>query len=158
MATRNSLELAKRELLASLDQLSPDAQFSVIFYNLRAKVISDPRGQGGMMLATAANKARVQSQLREVTPDGGKDHVLALRTTFSLKPDVVFCLTDAEIMTNNDVKKILEMAGSSRIQAIEFGLGSTLWSATPLRRLATSTHGTWRYIDITTLPSTGSGN
>jgi len=158
MATRDSLEVAKRELLASLDQLSPDAQFSVIFYNLRTKVITDPRGRGGMMLATAANKARVQSQLRAVTPEGGKDHMLALRTALGLKPDVVFFLTDADLMTNNDVNKILDVAGSSRIQTIEFGRGSALGSATPLRRLATSTNGTWQYIDVTTFPRPTSGN
>ena len=33
MATRHSLDVAKRELLASLSQLAPDAQFAVIFYN-----------------------------------------------------------------------------------------------------------------------------
>ena len=35
MATRNSLEVAKREMLASINQLPPDAQFAVIFYNLK---------------------------------------------------------------------------------------------------------------------------
>ena len=158
MASRNSLDVAKRQLLASLDQLPPDAQFSVIFYNMRAQVFTDPGGQPGMMAATAANKARIQSQFQTVTPDGGTDHMLALRTALGLKPDVVFFLTDADLMTNNDVNKILAMAGSSRIQAIEFGRGSAPGPATQLRRLATSTNGTYHYIDVTTFPRPISGN
>ena len=31
MATRNSLDVAKREILSSINQLPPDAQFAVIF-------------------------------------------------------------------------------------------------------------------------------
>ena len=42
MATRNSLEVAKREMLASISQLPPDAQFAVIFYNLQARMLTDP--------------------------------------------------------------------------------------------------------------------
>jgi len=83
--------------------------------------------------------------------------MLALRTALGLKPDIVFFLTDADLMTNNDVNKVLAVAGSSRIQAIEFGRGSALGSATPLRRLATSTSGTWQYIDVTTFPRPTSG-
>ncbi len=158
MATRNLLEVAKQELSISLNLLSDDARFSVIFYNMRTKVISGTDGQLGMMLATAANKAKVQSQFKAVTASGRKDHMLALRTALALKPDVVFVLTNADLMTSNDVSKILGLAGRSQVQAVEFGLGSALASVTPFRRLATSTHGTWHYIDLTTLHNTASKN
>ena len=157
MATRNSLEVAKRELLASLNVLPPDARFSVIFYNLRVRVFTDPGGQQGLMPATSVNKTRVQNQLRAVGPDGGTDHMLALRTALGLKPEVVFFLTDADLMSNNDVNEILAEAGGSRIQAVEFGRGSDLGMETPLRRLATTTGGTYRYIDVTSFPRSASG-
>ena len=54
MAARNSLEVAKRELLASLSQLAPDAQFSVIFYNLQARMLTDPQGRRGLMAVGCA--------------------------------------------------------------------------------------------------------
>ena len=126
MASRNSLEVAKRELLASLNQLPPDAEFAVIFYNLLAKMLSDPQGRKGLMSATAANKARVQSQLATIVPDGGTDHMTALRTALALKPEVIFFLTDADLMTNGDVNEILAEAGTTRIQAVEFGRGADL--------------------------------
>ena len=46
MATHNSLDVAKRETLASINQLPPDAQFAVIFYNLQTRAITDPQGAG----------------------------------------------------------------------------------------------------------------
>ncbi len=157
MATRNSLEVAKRELLASLNQLPPDAQFSVIFYNLKARIFTDPAGQQGLMPATMANKVRVQNQLQTVAPDGGTDHMLALRTALGLKPEVVFFLTDADLMTNNDVNEILAEYPGSRIQAVEFGHGPDLGENTPLRRMATATGGSYRYIDVTRFPRSAGG-
>ena len=62
-------------------------------------------------------------------------------TTLGLKPEVVFFLTDADLMTNNDVNEILAEAGSSRIQTVEFGHGPDLGENTPLRRMATTTGG-----------------
>jgi hypothetical protein len=157
MASRNSLEVAKRQLLASLNQLPPDALFSVIFYNLRARIFADPSGQQGLMPATTANKVRVQSQLQTVAPDGGTDHMVALRTALGLKPEVIFFLTDADLMTNNEVNEVLAEARGCRIQAVEFGRGTDLGMETPLRRLATTTGGTYRYIDVTSFPRSASG-
>jgi hypothetical protein len=157
MATRGSLEVAKRELLSSLTQLPPDARFAVIFYNLKVRVFTDPGGNQGLMPASAANKGRVETQLQTVGPDGGTDHMLALRTALGLRPEVVFFLTDADLMTNNDVNEILAEAGGMRIQAVEFGRGTDLGMETPLRRLATTTGGAYRYIDVTSFPKTAAG-
>ena len=147
MALRNSLEVAKRELLSSLNQLPPDALFSVIFYNLKARIFADPSGLQGLMPATAGNKLRVQSQLQTVAPDGGTDHMMALRTGLGLKPEVIFFLTDADLMTDSDVNVILAETHGSRIQAVEFGLGidlggrtrSAAWPPPPAEATATST-------------------
>ncbi|MFO0954153.1 MAG: VWA domain-containing protein [Isosphaeraceae bacterium] len=153
MATRNSLDVAKRELLNSLGQLPPDAQFAVVFYNLNATVFSDPTGRRGMMSATAANKARVDTQLNQIAPDGGTDHMLALRSALALRPEVIFFLTDADLMTQTDVNALLTEAAGSRIQAVEFGRGFELGSnSNPLRRLANGTGGTYRYIDVMRFP------
>jgi hypothetical protein len=157
MATRNSLDVAKRELLASLSQLPPDAQFAVIFYNLLARMLSDPQGRKGLMAATSANKSRVQTQLATIVPDGGTDHMTALRTALALKPEVIFFLTDADLMTNGDVNEILQEVGTTRIQAIEFGRGTNLGQSTPLRRLATTTGGSYLYIDVSQFPRSEAG-
>jgi hypothetical protein len=152
MAMRKALDVAKRELLASLEQLPPDAKLGVIFYNLHATTFSDPGGRRGLMPATRENKSRVSAQLGTVQPDGGTDHMLALRTAIALRPEVIFFLTDADLMTRNDVAEILDEAGKIRIQAIEFGLGPDLGGSAPLRHLAQATGGAYRYIDVTGFP------
>ena len=150
MAAVNALEIAKRELVASLNQLPPDARFGVIFYNLRAIVFTDPQGRQGLMAATAVNKARVTEQLRTVVPDGGTDHLHAMRTAIGIKPEVIFFLTDADAMTEDEVTILLGEAGKIRIQAIEFALGADLGGrANPLKRLATASGGNYRYVDVT---------
>ena len=157
MALRNSLEVAKREMFASISQLPPDARFAVIFYNLNARMLTDPQGQPGLMAATGPNKARVQTQLATIAPDGGTDHMSALREALKLKPEVIFFLTDADLMSNNDVNEILAEVGSTRIQAVEFGLGTELGQRTPLGRLATTTGGSYLYIDVSHFPRSSSG-
>jgi von Willebrand factor type A domain len=148
MTLRGSLDVAKRELLASLARLSPDARFAVVFYNIDAKVFTDPAGNPGMMAATPANKARVRTLLSGVQANGGTDHMLALRAAFNLQPEVIFFLTDAQSMTRQDVAELLGQAGKIRIQAVEFGEVTDLGGSAPLKSLARSTGGTYRYIDV----------
>jgi von Willebrand factor type A domain len=157
MAMRGSLEVAKREVLASLAQLPPDAQFAVIFYNLEARMIVDRQGRQALMPATAANKEWVRHELAKVVPDGGTDHMIALRRALTIKPEVIFFLTDADLMTNSEVDEILAEVGSTRIQAVEFGRGIDLGQRTPLARLAVTTGGTYRYIDVSTFPRSSAG-
>ena len=157
MASRNSLEVAKRELLASLNQLPPDAEFTVIFYNLVATMLTDTNGRRGLMTATSANKAQVRTQLAAIAPDGGTDHMAALRTALVQKPEVVFFLTDADLMTNGDVNEILSEIGTTRLQAVEFGHGPPIGQGTPLHRLANTTGGSYFYIDVTRFPRSERG-
>jgi von Willebrand factor type A domain len=148
MTARGSLDVAKRELLSSLGQISPDARFAVVFYNLDAKVFTDPSGKAGMMTATPSNKARVQTLLSTVQPDGGTDHMQALRAAFALHPEVIFFLTDADLMSRQDVAELISQAGKTRIQAVEFGQVTGLGGSAPLKLLAKSTGGSYRYIDV----------
>ena len=64
---RNSLEVAKREPLSSLDQLPPDARFSVIFYNLEARSSPTPTGSRAMP-ATSANKRECRTSYALSSP------------------------------------------------------------------------------------------
>jgi hypothetical protein len=154
MALRSSLEVAKRELLASLDRLPPDVRFMVVLYNDEAKVLADAQGRAGLMPATVSNKTRVRTQLAQVPPFGGTDHKTALAAAFQAKPEVIFFLTDADMLPNSDVDEMLKDAGKSRIQAVEFGGGPDLGHDTPLRRLAKDSGGTYRYIDVHKFPKT----
>jgi hypothetical protein len=149
MASFKALEVAKRELLASLNQLPPDARFGVIFYNLRPFDPINPHGQPSLMAATVANKELIRRKLREVEPDGGTEHMLALNAALALHTEVIFFLTDAALMSRTDVDNVLTRSGPTRIQCVQFGPGPDTDPLSPLHRLATGSGGTYRYIDVT---------
>ena len=74
-----------------------------------------------------------------------------------MKPEVIFFLTDADLMDDRDVNRVLAEAQGSRIQAVEFGVGPSLGKHTPFRRLAVSTGGTYRYVDVMWFPRSANG-
>ena len=94
MSGQGALGLAKRELMASLGQLPPDARFSVIFYNLQPTQIAGAPRPGGLEAATQASKEAVRARLGAIDAEGGTDHARALREAFAAGPEVVFLLTD----------------------------------------------------------------
>ena len=152
MSNRGALRIAKAELLASLERLPPDALFAVVFYNVRATVFPNAEGRPSLMPATIANKERLRTRLNAIHPDGGTDHLVALRAAIAMKPEVMFFLTDAERMEADDARVIRDESGSIRIQAIELGDGPLTGATSPLRDLATGTGGTFRHIDLSSRP------
>ena len=130
MATRNSLDVAKREMLASINQLAPDAQFAVIFYNVQTRLLSDPLGRRGLMAATTANKVACSTSSRPSRRSGHRPHAGPARGA-KLKPEVIFFLTDAESISNSDIDEILTEVGRTRVQCVEFGYGVPLGNRTP---------------------------
>ncbi|MDB5350898.1 MAG: hypothetical protein JWN86_2145 [Planctomycetota bacterium] len=151
MASKGALRIAKAELLNSLDRLPPDARFSVVFYNTKPTIFPDPSGNSALMSATIDNKDRAKTHLVTIRADGGTDHSRALRAAIALRPEAIFFLTDAERMDDDEARTLRAEAGSIRIQAIEFGDGPSTGGAVPLRNLATSTGGSFRHVDLSTL-------
>ncbi|WP_152052396.1 VWA domain-containing protein [Tautonia marina] len=150
MTNRSSIDMAKRELLASLRRLPADARFGVVFYNERANPFLDAAGQPRLMPADSANKARFESRLAAIPADGGTNHVDALLAAYAMKPEVIFFLTDADDMTDREAEQLIRAAGSIRVQAIEFGIGPDSGLSVPLRTLANATGGGYRYINVMT--------
>jgi von Willebrand factor type A domain len=157
MATGKALDVAKRELLASIGRLSSDSEFGVVFYNLETRVLPDSRGKRGLMKPTAGNKADVTKRIQEAEAQGGTDHMVALRAALALKPEAILFLTDGDWMTNGDVDEIVREVGPVRIQAVEFGIGKAKKEQTALARLATTSGGTYVYKDVRSFPKAKNG-
>ncbi len=154
---RNVLDVAKRELLASLDPLPGDAKIGVIFYNQNPTVFTDPAGRKELMSASASNKARVRRGSRRSPPVGGTDHLAALRAALAMHPEVIFFLTDADFLDRAGAEAIRREAGKTRVLAVEFGVGSSLSGSDPLRRLAEATGGSYKYINVWSLRGGATG-
>ena len=155
MTRNDALGVAKKELLTSLAGLPFQTRFGVVFYNQKPTVFPDPSGKAAMMPATLEAKARVRTRLREIPADGSTNHMLALKAALALRPEVLFFLTDADFLTPSDVDEVIRMAGPTRIQTVEFGDGPNVDESPLLRKLATGTGGSYRYLDVQTFQGGG---
>jgi hypothetical protein len=148
MSGYGALETAKRELMASLELLPPDAQFAVFFYNIQPRAIAGPDGRPGLRPATAAAKEAVRAGLAEIHATGGTEHAAAIRAALAVEPEVLFFLTDGLLMTPEIAAELERAAGRTRIEAISFGTGPEPAASDPVRELATATGGSYRYVDV----------
>ncbi len=153
MATHDAIGLAKRELMASLDQLPPDARFGILFYTTRFSVFPDAAGHPALMPATSTNKERVHARLTQIRPDEGTDPRPAVERALALQPEVLFLLTDGQELSYKDVDILTAHRGTTRIHTIDFGGSSPAPETAPLRRLAARTGGTYRHVNTATFPS-----
>jgi hypothetical protein len=146
---RERLDGVKRELLASLAKLPPEAQFQVIFYNLARMTFSEGGKSQRLVFATDSNKTLLGRHLEKVIADGGTDHLPALRDALKLAPDVVFFLTDADDLKMHEVKEVTDLnRGRAAIHAIEFSRGPEPVRENLLQKLAEWNSGTYRYVNV----------
>jgi hypothetical protein len=146
------LRAAKQALLASLESLGEVNQFQIVFYNTGRDTFK--RGnESTMFFGTPEVKRSAQRFVQGVTASGGTDHLQALRYALSLKPDVVFLLTDAEGgFTSDELSQIAEWNRSGAvINAIEFGQGSQNDADRSLEALVRDHRGQYVYKNILTL-------
>ena len=116
------MRAARQELLKSLDSLKDVNQFQIIFYNESTKTFSY-EGQTALQSATETIKTEARKFIYRTQPDGGTDHIRALKEAFRMNPDVIFFLTDAEGGFTQQEMRILSRFNRSGaiINAIEFG-------------------------------------
>jgi hypothetical protein len=151
MTHRDRIGAAKRELLASLAKLPPDAQFQVIFYNTDPMLILESTPPK-LHFATDHNKLRASRGIEALISEGGTEHLRALQLALTLQSDVVFFLTDADDLRPQDVATATELnKDGAKIHTIEFGLGAAVDQQNQLRELANQNGGSYRYIDAANL-------
>lgn len=159
-ASMHNLELAKIQLMQALHQLEPKSRFQVIFYNTEPTTLSFEKNS--LVEASSTNIARVKKELESITAQGGTEHVKALLAAYAFEPEVIFFLTDADMLSEEEVKALTarnrQASIPATIYAIEFGGGpKPSLEDRPLRRLAAANDGSYSYIEAGTAgPSLGS--
>jgi Ca-activated chloride channel family protein len=152
MGFYGQLRVARSELQASLQSLDSTQQFHIIFYNTRYREMQLRNREPGLSWATDINRTLAGQFLRGVSPEGGTDHIPALRKALSYRPEHLFFLTDADQpqLTARDLDAIQRLnRGRTHIHCIEFGQGANLGLDNFLKRLARQNDGTYRYRDVT---------
>ncbi|QDU63008.1 hypothetical protein Pan216_38820 [Planctomycetes bacterium Pan216] len=152
MMRRDALERAKRELIASLGLLDRDDRFQIVPYNSEFEWMPAESGRWTRSSGDAIKGAK--EYLSTVDPDGGTEHREPLLAALRLRPEVVYFLTDADLMSEADVDRVTRANRKNKrpavIHAISFGEGERPSDDPPLRRLAAENNGTYRYVDLLT--------
>ncbi len=147
------LAAAKSQLLASLNDLGPQNQFQIIFYNEHPRVFSPSNSRGRLVFGDDYNKNQAQRFIQSITADGATAHEEALSLALNMAPDVIFFLTDADEprMTAEQMSRIERLNRGSSINTIEFGYGPSLDPNNFLVQLARRNGGKHVYVDVARL-------
>ena len=87
--------------------------------------------------------------LQALSAVGGTDHLPALRRAIGLRPDVIFFVTDADDLTEEQVRFATEWnAGKSVICTIELNLANRQDEHMPLQQLARRNGGRYQAVDL----------
>lgn len=152
MFDHGAIRVAKEELVASLAALEQTQQFHVLFYNQGLLELSGNSDRPGMQWATDINRTLARQFISSVQPDGGTDHLPALKKALRYQPEHLFFLTDADqpILSARELHEIKSANnGRTQIHCIEFGKGPEISADNFLKKLARENGGTHRYRDVT---------
>jgi hypothetical protein len=146
MGVDNALDVARRELLASLQQLPPGTLFQIIAYNRVAQTMH-LRGSYGLIPVSPDAIAEASARLRELKPLGGTNHVQALKSALMLRPETILFLTDGDDFRWDEIEEICRLnAGNSIIHAIALTESETQPQA--LARLGQENHGICKMVRL----------
>jgi hypothetical protein len=146
MGPNGKLARAKQELIRSVEQLPEDSQFQIILFNRSVEIMAVDHGVG-LMQATPENIQKVANFLLPVHPEGGTQPIPALKRALAMKPDVIFFLSDAEDLSDREVREVTFLnRGHSAIHVVAFGDGNSGNDNFPLHAMAQRNRGECRWV------------
>ena len=151
------LAAAKAELTKSLADLGRVHQFQVIFYNERPAVFHHPGEPPEMIWADEKGKSEVAAFISGILAAGGTRHLEPLKMAITMRPDVIFFLTDADEPRLSE-RELAELDRLNRnvgasINTIEFGYGDAQGRDNFLVELARRHNGQYVYVNVSQLRS-----
>jgi hypothetical protein len=146
MGQDSRLDLARREVLASLARLPESARFQIIAYN---SYVEMPRGPRELLPATAENKERAARFLETLVAEGSTIHEKALDQALRLAPDVIYFLTDADDLKADEVRALTRLnRGRAAIHAIELNTTNRDRKDMPMHALPKLNRGQYQAVDV----------
>ena len=146
------LETMIFETIRSVNALTPDQSFYVIFYSDTIYPLFYPQPATQFVPATADNKQKLQQWLETVEMRLGNAVDKALEAATAIQPDVVYFLTDGKVNTTPDGRKLrifLESQGRTfPIHTFGMGAGTRGEFAENLINIAQANGGTYRPVDV----------
>ena len=149
------IQMAKAELIRSLDSLGDSHQFNIIFYSGKEDLSLWQPGRR-LMFASETNKINAIRYVEGITATGGTWHFDPLKEAILHRPDVIFFLTDGESHDDLTAAQLQEierlnsrLGRGAQINVIQFGSsGMTDSPSRSLQHLAEQNHGKHLYINV----------
>jgi hypothetical protein len=147
MGLNGGLVAAKRELLASVARLPATARVQVLFYSAGVQALNIA-GRADLVAVSDDVRAELARLVEALRPEGGTNHLPALRQALVLRPDILFFITDADDLTTREVEN-LTLLNHDRtvIHTLAWNAGEKADAA--LRMLARYNRGTYRNLRST---------
>src|SRR5262249_7216530 len=128
--------------------LPVNAQFQVLAYNRRPELLPTDPGPG-LLRASAQGKSMAIESLHQWRAEGGTDHVGAIRTALSLRPEVIYWLTDGTDLTTAQIESITR-SNKLKVAINTIGMNSrNVPDSQPLQRLSVENRGAYRQVSST---------
>ena len=151
----DAFESARRELLASIDLLSPDQRFYVVFFDAQPDFmrISDPSvNEARSVYATPQNKAALRRWAMQIGKDRGKAPYDPLKFALGLRADVIFLLSDGEFPEGipkllQEENRVENLFGETKPISIVHTIGYfSKEGASIMTRIAKQNFGQYRHV------------
>ena len=152
---KEGFDSARRALLSSIDLLKPEQRFYVVFFDADPdymRVSQPDQDEPRSVYATPENKAAVRRWAMRVRKDIGKAPYDPIEFALSLKPDVIFLLSDGEfperiVTLLRDENKIENLFGDIKpISIIHTISYHSQEGASIMKRIASQNSGQYQYV------------
>jgi len=153
MGEQGRFELARDYLIETLRNTAHGVRVQVVIYNRTAEIL--PLGGALELVQLTPERCReAESILTSLNPEGKSAHIAGLRQALLLAPDAIFLLTDADDITDADVKLVGEAnGGRSSIHAVRFASPGSGWTQnSTLLKLARENRGSTQIIAVQPMP------
>jgi hypothetical protein len=134
-----------RELQESITRLPPHAQFYVVFFNENVFPLYWPQSVATTVPAITSNKARLQTWMSRVSPEGETYAFEAINMAFNVNPDTIFLLTDGAFDDEMQVMAAFKSMGQQRpisVHTVSIGRSSFV-----LQQIAGMNRGLYREVE-----------
>jgi len=133
------------ELASSILRLKADQKFFVVFFNDQCFPMTGAASAPELVAATRHHKEAILRFLSSATAQGGTNPEPAIRFLASLKPDVIYLLTDGEFAPLSNASYGLLSASKVAVHSIGFEAGGRVAT---LEEIAQRTSGTYRSVNL----------
>ena len=146
------LEALVEELMRSVESLTPEQEFYVLFYSDMLYPLFYPQSVERFVPANERFKQRLKAWLDTVEFCQGNEVDVAMQAAATTRPDVIYLLTDGDLDSTRDQRRMAFLLDSRGrdfpIHTFGLGTGESSNAANKLKQVAEANGGTFRAVKV----------